>query len=85
MKAIRRGTKLFETVLNTAINIRCFSLENSFIGHEMREDNPNLVIPPRAWLRKELERFNFAKLQQHGDGTYVLYVHSNLWYEFRTE
>lgn len=52
----------------------------------MREDNPNAIMHPREWLKRELERFRFAKLQKKGNGAvYIVHVHGNLWYEFESE
>lgn len=82
IKTIRRGTKQFERALDSATGIRSYSLGDGFVGKNMDEDNPALICSPREWLRRELERFRFAKLQHMGASRYTLHVHSNLWYEF---
>jgi hypothetical protein len=52
---------------------RCtvYSLSNDFTGRA--------VDPAVAWA--ELARFYFAKLQDRGNGTYHVTLHSSCWYE----
>lgn len=82
---IRRRTKRFEQVLQEAKNVTCYSLSNGFVGSPMREDDPDLIMPPRDWLRRELDRFDFARLLHGAGNRYILHVHGNLWYEFEVE
>lgn len=85
-RPVRRGTKEFNKALDSAVEINCYSLGTGFIAEQMRDDDSRLIIPPRQWLRHELERFDFAKLRQKvGTDQYVLHVHGNLWYEFRAD
>jgi len=62
-----------ERVLDAARDIRCFSLNNNFCG---------TPVDDKAYLRRVLEQFSFAKLRHLGGTKYQIDVHSNLWYEF---
>lgn len=81
MNTIRRGTKRFDQVLGTAKNIVCLSLSNNFVAQPLMPSE----MSPREWIRRELDRFDWAMLRDRGDGSYCVKVHGNLWYEFEVE
>lgn len=68
----RNRKKLIEAIFGAARDVKCFCLENGFSGEAV----------DIAWVKKEFDQFNFAKLRKTGECRYSLRVHSNCWYEF---
>jgi len=73
MKTIRRKTKMFTEVLENAKEIYCYSLNNNFTGRLMNDTGHDM--PPQKRLAEELQKFNFAKLVDKGNGKYTVDVH----------
>lgn len=66
-KVVRKNSKQFKAAIESARDIRVFSLENYFHG------KPVDAIP--AWIANDFQLVT--------DGAkYTARVHSNLWYEF---
>ena len=91
---IAKNTNRASQILQSARNIKCFSLRNGFCGEPLT-DRPMIYGEPRegethrplvevsqvGFLRHEL-RNSTTKLHENGSGVYTIRVHSNLWYEF---
>ena len=75
---IRRNTKRYQQILETAMSCRCYSLHNYFHGEDVNE----LVLV--EYMAKD-GRFAspHTKLTDSGTGTYTLHIHSNLWFTFQ--
>jgi hypothetical protein len=75
VKTIGRNRKRFiEQLFKRATHCTVHRLDSYFRGEE--------VSPHYA--RKEFETFDFAKLKESGPGTFLLKVHSNLWFEIKS-
>jgi len=86
---IRRNSKELPEIFAKAKNIKVYSLDNYFVGKPLAED----PIDPEAWpkevkhtkqqdyLAKTFRETHFAELTRN-NGTFILHIHSNLWYEF---
>jgi len=75
-KTIRRGTKLFDKVIDGAKNLVEYSLENGFIGKA-------IDLSKTKWTpRKELELAKRAMLSTHNGVSFTLRSHSNLWFSW---
>lgn len=91
MKTIPRNSKRAREVLEKAQGVKVYSLANYFNGEPLVADpidpvawSKGELVPttPSAYLRGLLSVYGFAKLQDGGDGTFTLRVHSNMWYTF---
>lgn len=85
---IAKNTKKAQSLIENAKNIRCYSLNNDFTGHELVshpsvwEGGKIINISQPEFLRRELNGLH-SKLTRYNDsGKYCIHVHSNLWYEF---
>lgn len=82
MKTIRKNSKRFNEILNSATQIKIFNYNNTYDGFLMEDQKE-----ARAYLKKILGMFPFAKLQELPEawrdrGIYRVTVHSNEWYDF---
>lgn len=68
----RNATRRIATFKTTHTRCRVFSLGNNFAGAEV----------DAGWAWSELDRFDFARLIDHGDHL-TIRVHGNLWYDLR--
>lgn len=73
MKTIRRNAKRqIDAIFNGALTCKVYTLENSFTG----------VDCPPGVARQNYEQFD-GKLWADGDGTFIVHIHSNLYYRLR--
>lgn len=80
IQTIRRNTKRYQQILETAMSCRCYSLNNYFNGEDINE----LVLV--EYMTKD-GRFasSHSRLTDDGSGTYTLHIHSNLWFSFQAK
>lgn len=69
--AKNRAAKITE-VFEKGQGFTCYDLDTYFNGVPVSGD----------WVKRELMRFSFAKLQDYGNGKYHVTLHSNCWYTF---
>lgn len=75
-KTVRRGTKLFDKVIDGAKNIMEYSLDNGFVGKP-------IDLSKTKWTpRKELELAKHAMLSTHNGIYFTLRSHGNLWFQW---
>lgn len=78
-QTVRRNTKRYRQILETARDCRVYSLSNHFCG---KDCNPLALV---EYMAPE-GRFASLKSRLSTDGeTYTLHVHGNLWFEFRAQ
>ncbi|MFH2034577.1 MAG: hypothetical protein ABIJ26_07775 [Candidatus Margulisiibacteriota bacterium] len=75
---IRRNSKKANEIFDKATNIKSYTLENCFRGKQCEK----IGYDGQNWLKKDWERFSFAKLTTDKQGHYCLHIHSNCWAEF---
>jgi hypothetical protein len=66
----KNRTKRVDEIFATVQKCEVFTLENYFRGQEC----------DKKYAREALDRWNFAKLTDNGNG-YTVHVHSNCWYD----
>jgi hypothetical protein len=72
MTTIRRNaTRKIAAIRNAARTVKRYDLAGGFHGEDTTADA----------AFSQLAEYDFARLRDNGDGTYVVAVHSNLWYE----
>lgn len=75
-KTVRRGTKLFDKVIDGAKNIMMYTLDNGFIGK-------TIDLSKTKWTpRKELDLSNHARLSTHNGVNFTFVIHGNLWFQW---
>jgi len=67
MTTVRKNSQEYKRALKNAVNIRCYSLDNDFLGKLVSSIDDHSLEDGK--LVKGLDR-------------YTLRVHSNLWYEW---
>ncbi len=90
---ITKNTKKAKQLIENAHDVRCFSLSNNFSGTPLPKEchvwgGPHrdlLTVSQQDFLAHELYISHSTKLRQMSDGRYIIYVHSNLWYEFNAQ
>jgi hypothetical protein len=80
LTTIRRGTKRFRKIIDTAYDCDVYSLSNYFIAE------PCNALALVRYANGDDYLGRMGKLTVGGKGKqYTLHVHSNLWFEFRAD
>lgn len=78
IRTVRRGTKRYQAILDTAYDVNVYSLGNNFCGEPCNALALVRHMGADAFVRGQLTTGS-------GRMPYTLHVHSNLWFEFRAE
>lgn len=91
---IPKNTNKAKAIISNAHNVRCYALGNNFSGEPLAEKisiwgpmgtfTPVKYVTPAEYLALQLAESRSTKLSKTSNGSYILHVHSNLWYEFDT-
>lgn len=75
MKTIgRNSTRKIADIRSRIVSCQVKSIRNDFTAKDCDAD----------YAFGDLEKFQFARLQEKAPGRYVITVHGNLWYELET-
>ncbi len=75
-KTVRRGTKRYRSILETAHDVQAYTLENYFIGAEC---NPLALV---RYMGGDANLTGKLTFNEGKERPYTLHVHSNCWFEF---
>ena len=70
---------MMNQIADTARDMRCYSLDNDFVGTPVDADRVRRIIEAYWFLPSA---YSAAKVATNHHGGYTMRVHSNLWFEF---
>jgi hypothetical protein len=79
IQTVRRNTKRYQRILETATDCKVYSLRNYFIAEEC---NP-LALAEYMGTDGRFRSLHSRLTTSNNGETYTLHVHSNCWFEFR--